>query len=213
MIEVMDRGIGNLVEELDRLGIRENTLIIFASDNGPAPQNGERPNQGFRGTKYTIYEGGIRIPFIFNWKGSLKAVRKDQIIHFTDVFPTLVELCDLQVSDSLCFEGASLAPLLLGKENFVLPQIKYWQWNRGVPEYTHNAAMRSGRWKLVRPFVTRDEPGGPSLEKPVLYDIENDPFERSDLSGKHPEVATKMNVMLEQWGREMEFDRLKNQND
>lgn len=212
MIEIMDRGIGELIEELDRLGIRENTLVIFASDNGPAPQNGERPNQGLRGTKYTIYEGGIRVPFLFNWEGKLAAARKDQVVHFIDIFPTLAELCDLKITGPIHFEGGSLAPLMFGEDPAGLPQQRYWQWNRGVPYYTHNAAMRYGSWKLVRPFVTRNEPGGPSDQQPVLYDLKNDPFEVKDVSKENQGIYVYMNMMIEQWSREVEFARLQNYN-
>jgi arylsulfatase A len=213
MIEIMDKGIGELVVELDRLGIRENTLIIFSSDNGPAPQNGERSNQGLRGTKYTIYEGGIRVPFLFNWKGKLESFQSDHIVHFTDIFPTLVDICNLKLSISRDFEGASIARLLLGNESVSLPRHRFWQWNRGVPYYSHNAAMRNGKWKLVRPFVTRDEPDGPSDEKSVLYDLEDDPFEEEDVSGHHQAMYQYMNVMLEEWCREVEFVRLHHRND
>lgn len=210
MIEVMDRGIGQLLSELDTLGIRENTLIIFTSDNGPDPIPGERPNQGLRGTKYTVYEGGIHVPFIMNWQGKLKPNQVDNTIQFTDVFPTLVDLCNLELSDSIKFVGGSLNGLLSGGQANQLPERRYWQWNRGVPFYSHNAAMREGKWKLVRPYLTRIIPEGPSEMRPQLYDLENDPFEKQNVAQQHQRIYEDMIVRLEEWSRMVEYDRLKN---
>lgn len=210
MIEIMDQGIGKLMAELDNLEIRENTLVIFSSDNGPDPIPGERFNKGLRGSKYTIYEGGIHVPFIVNWKGKLEPAQKKEVIHFTDVFPTLVYLCNLQLPASIDFDGGSMAGLLMGKAENNLPEKRFWQWNRGVPLYSHNAAMRQGKWKLVRPFVTRNIPDGPSEQRSVLYNLENDPFEEHDVSKQNQQIFENMKVMLEQWCREMEFSRLNN---
>jgi len=105
MIEIMDQGIGELLYELDKLGIRDNTIIIFTSDNGPDPLAGERFNTGLRGAKYEVYEGGVRVPFILTWPNKVKPMQTDVVIHFTDVFPTLVELCDLQLKRMVPFEG------------------------------------------------------------------------------------------------------------
>ena len=213
MIQVMDQGIGELIAELEDLGIREKTLIIFSSDNGPDPIPGERNNRGLRGTKYTVYEGGIHVPFFVNWKGRLEPAKRDQLVHFTDVFPTLVELCDLELAEPIEFEGGSIAGLLQDTVESQLPGERFWQWSRGVPDYSHNAAMRQGRWKLVRPFVTRGVPEGPSDHEPVLFDLENDPSEQVDVSRQNRRIYENMKVMLESWCRDVEYDRLKNKND
>ena len=208
MIEIMDRGIGQLMDHLDRLGIRENTLVIFSSDNGPDPMTGERYNRGLRGTKYTVYEGGIHVPLLVNWKNHFKAAHSKEVIHFTDLFPTLVDVCHLQLAETIDFEGGSMAGLLRGEDTANLPERRYWQWNRGVPYYSHNAAIRMGKWKLVRPFVTRVEPDGESEEKPVLYNLEKDPAEEHDVSEEHWRVYQNMKTWLEAWCRKMEFRRL-----
>lgn len=210
MIEVMDEGIGQLMAELDTLGIRENTLVIFASDNGPDPVTGERANQGLRGTKYTVYEGGIHVPFIVSWSGKFKPAQREEVIQFTDVFPTLVDICDLQLKNPIDFVGGSMAPLLRGEEENNLPEARYWQWNRGVPAYSHNAAMIEGNWKLVRPYVTRNIPEKASEMRSVLYNLEEDPFEEVDVSEENQWIYGSMNVRLEEWSRKVEFDRLKN---
>ena len=211
MIEIMDQGIGKLMNELDSLGIREKTLVILSSDNGPDPITGPRFNQGLRGAKYSIYEGGIHVPFIVNWKGKLKPSQKKEVIHFTDVFPTLVDICNLNIPPSVDFDGGSMASLFMEKAKNILPEKRFWQWNRGVPFYSHNAAMRQGKWKLVRPFVTINIPDGLSNQRPVLYNLENDPFEEHDVSKQNHLLYESMEVMLEQWCREMEFSRLNNE--
>jgi len=210
MIEIMDDGIGRLMEEMEELGIRENTLIIFASDNGPDPLTGERFNMKLKGTKYMVNEGGIRVPLIVNWPGKVKSGKVEEVVHFTDIFPTLVEICDLNVSFQQKTNGESFAGLLDG-ESSQLPDTRMWQWTRGVPDYSYNAAIRQGHWKLVRPFVSHWEiPLEKSELKPVLYNLKNDPAEQRDVSENNPEIYKELRVKLEQWCREVEFDRLKN---
>jgi len=210
MIEVMDKGIGELLDALDRLELQENTIVIFASDNGPDPLEGERFNHEMRGTKYTIYEGGIHVPLLVHWPGTVKPGEHDEVIHFTDIFPTLAELCRLKLPNSLKLDGGSIAGLLFDEE-ISLPQYRFWQWNRGVPYYSHNAAILEGDWKLVRPYVTQRVPDGELVEKPVLYNLKEDPQEQHDLSEKESLRYDIMRVKLEQWCREVEFSRLNKQ--
>ncbi len=209
MIEVMDRGIGELISELDRLNIRENTLIIFTSDNGPDPLVGQRFNHNFKGTKYTVDEGGIHVPLLFNWKGKFQSRSADELIHFTDILPTLSEICGLNISQNLSLDGGSIVGILNGKSTEdTLPPYRFWQWNRGVPNYSHNAAMREGKWKLVRPSVTRELIFEESQLQPMLFNIEEDPEEKVDLSGKEKVRYQTMRIKLEQWSREVEWSRL-----
>ncbi len=209
MIEVMDQGIGRLLDALDRLHLRENTVVIFASDNGPGPLAGERFNHALRGTKYTVYEGGIHVPFLINWPGTYEAKTSEIPVHFTDVLPTLTEICTLQLPDSITLDGGSFAGILRGGDlTTPLPADRFWQWNRGVPFYSHNAAMREGKWKLVRPAVTRELVFEESPAKPMLFDIEADPQEKIDLSEQEPQRYNTMRVKLEQWARAVEWSRL-----
>ena len=209
MIEIMDKGIGELIEALEVENIRNNTLVIFASDNGPDPLVGERFNHHLRGTKYTVYEGGIHVPLLFNWKGKLMPSKNNVIVHFTDIFPTLLEVCNLKMTENLKLDGSSISGLLEGDTlSSSLPKYRFWQWNRGVPYYSHNAAVKDGDWKLVRPYVTRNLPRGESDQKPVLYNTKEDPGEKTNLAEKEPERYNIMSVKLEQWCREVEWDRL-----
>lgn len=209
MIEVMDKGIGELLHVLDKEGIRENTVVIFASDNGPDPLVKERFNLNQKGTKYTIYEGGIHVPLLFNWKGELNALHNNALVHFTDILPTLMELCGLSSNTRLNMDGASFSGILRGSNSPTsLPKYRFWQWNRGVPYYSHNAALRDGDWKLVRPYVTRNLIFDESNQKPMLFNIKDDPREQNDLSAREKERYQIMMVKLNQLCRELEFDRL-----
>lgn len=212
MVEILDKAIGDLIDELDRLEIRENTIILFASDNGPDPLVDERFNLDQRGTKYTVYEGGIHVPFLVNWKGTLEPGRRDEVVQFTDVFPTLTEICELKpVPNAKPLDGASFAGLLSPKYAPVsLPEHRFWQWNRTVPLYSHNAAVREGDWKLVRPFITKNIPTGESNEDPVLYHLGQDPDEGRDVGPYNPHIRDRLGALLEEWTKDVEADRRRN---
>lgn len=210
MIEVMDQGVGELADELKKLGINNNTIILFSSDNGPDPIPGKRFNADQKGTKYTVNEGGIHVPFVVHWPGTLQPGERDQVIQFTDVLPTLADLLSLDVGEDLKWDGGSFKDILFNKNAAGdLPSYRYWQWNRGVPMYSHNAAMRDGDWKMVRPSVTRNVPDAESTAQPVLYNLAEDPGESVDVSGEHRTQYQKMQVYLRQWSRDVEHDRLK----
>ena len=209
MIEIMDRGIGALMDELNHLGIRDNTLVIFGSDNGPDPITGSRFNLALRGMKYEIYEGGIRVPLAFNWPRALPPGERNAVVHFTDIFPTLVEICRLKQPPSVRrLDGVSLTAVLFnGVDQTNVP--RFWQWNRARPNYTHNGAMRDGPWKLVRPFVTRVDDPPDSTEQPILYHLATDPFETTNLAQQHPERYKSMLAALEAWSAEVERERVR----
>ena len=207
MIEVMDLGIGQLLDELDRLKLSEKTIVIFASDNGPDPLTGKRFNGQLRGAKYESYEGGIRVPLVVRWPGQFDHRKIDDFVHFVDIFPTILELCGVRHQTQPPVDGRSFAPLLTGKEQQEVTSLRYWQWNRGKPNYTHNAAVREGDWKLVRPFVTRTANPNDSLLPPVLYNLADDSKEQNNLASKHPERVARMNALLKTWSKSVEKDR------
>ena len=158
MIEVMDAGIGRIMETLRRRGIADNTVVIFTSDNGPAlgDWNGfsqRRFNYGFNGQKGNTYEGGIRVPAVITWPDGLDAgIRCDEMAHFTDWFPTLLAMAGLASPADLHLDGVNALPMLRGERGRINPQ-RFWQWNRYTPLSSCNAAMRDGDWKLVRPQI------------------------------------------------------------
>lgn len=206
MIEVMDEGIGDLLEELEALDLAERTLVFFASDNGPDPLVETRFNLALRGSKYEVHEGGIRVPFFVRWSGEFEPAERDDPVHFTDVLPTLAEICGLEGTDGLAIDGTGFAPALRG-EPVEYPERRFWQWNRREPLYSHNAAVQDGKWKLVRPFVTKNLPKGPSDSPPMLFDLVADPGEQVDVSADFPERVERMNSELARWCEEVERDR------
>lgn len=159
MIARMDQGIGQLLAELETLGLSENTFVMFTSDNGPqfgspaGPRSLERFNAHFNGHKGLVYEGGIRVPAIVRWPAALSAgTRNHQMIHFTDWLPTLLAAAGQPTAGGLPLDGGNVLPVLRGEAGDTIAQ-RFWQWNRYTPAVTSNAAIRDGVWKLLRPVL------------------------------------------------------------
>ena len=165
MIQAMDVGIARLLEELAQQGLTENTIVLFSSDNGPAfmlradqvppgmSLDTRRFNCGFNGAKGSVYEGGIRVPMIVRWPAGLDSGQQiDDLIHFTDWLPTLLNFAGIDRGEGLPLDGGDILPLLRGEMLQRAPR-RFWQWNGYTPIGTTNAAMRDGDWKLVRPAI------------------------------------------------------------
>ncbi len=208
MIEIMDRGIGRLLDELKDLNIVDDTIVLFASDNGPDPLTGQRYNRELRGTKYQVYEGGIRVPLFVRWPKRLQPGDRDQLVHFVDLMPTILDLCDARVNLPNPLDGKSFTAVLQD-DSAEFSHVRYWQWNRGEPNYTHNAAIRKGDFKLVRPYVTRNLNLKDSKLPAVLFDLENDPAESVDVSAEHPDLSKRLGERLRRWTDEVERDRVR----
>lgn len=184
LITHMDRAIGRLVSELDKLGLRENTLIIFASDNGAARQAplAELGCKGsLKGMKGTLYEGGIRVPFIVNQPGTVPVQKLDNIIYFPDVMPTLAAAA--QATDKLPTRrnGINILPLFHGEKMDTNNRLLYWEFTG------KQRAGRKGDWKAVT--VRNDAP----LE---LYNIREDMTESVNLAEKYPEIVKEMEAEM-----------------
>lgn len=157
MVNRLDVGIGRVLAALDRLGLRDNTIVIFSSDNGPqfsgtGEESIARFNCGFRGSKGSVHEGGIRVPLTIRWPAGVQgACDRHDLVHFSDWMPTLCEACGVSVPRDVALDGQSVLPALRGEGKAKLNTKRFWQFSRGVPVVTHNAAMRDGDWKLVRP--------------------------------------------------------------
>jgi len=156
MIKRMDVGIGRILETLRELGIENNTIVMFTSDNGPryAGQGEDctkRFNCGYRGSKFSVHEGGIRVPMIIKWKDNLEENKHiDEMVHFNDWFPTILSIAGARIPKDLKIDGEDMYPLLRGEKNEILEK-RFWQWNWDKPNGNFNAAARDGDWKLVRP--------------------------------------------------------------
>lgn len=181
MIATMDQGISRLLDEVDRLGLAENTMLVFTSDNGPqfgspaGPRSLERYNANFNGQKTLVYEGGIRVPAIIRWPGRLGAgERNHAMIHFTDWLPTLLAAAGQRAVTGLPQDGCDVLPVLQGRTDRTITQ-RYWQWNRYTPVVTSNAAVRDGDWKLLRPALReamRVAPEDGAMDRRLKYEPE-----------------------------------------
>ena len=242
MLESMDTGIGRVLDALESSGAAENTIVAFVSDNGPDPMDDGglspvRPNCGLNGTKYQVYEGGIRVPFLIRWPAGLAGSGVNRsLVHFIDVLPTLVALCGLEKPRGPALDGIDRSAALRGEAD-PDPQ-RFWQWNRYLPLRSCNAAMRDGDWKMVQPEIpgcremhrsdtervkrrggdaVDDEGITPppdralgSIMPPQLYNLALDPGESKDLAREDPTRAAKMAKQLERWYDDVLIDFRKN---
>ena len=196
MITRMDRDVGRILDLLKRLGLEDNTVVFFTSDNGAATRLKQEEyfnsTAGLRGHKQNMYEGGIRTPMLARWPGHIRAgSTSDHQWTFADVLPTLCELAGSRPPDGI--DGASVVPALLGKGKQRRHEYLYWElprFNAQTKQFRDELPMqaaRAGDWKVVRP-----EPGA-ALE---LYNLRNDPREERDLSAKKPAELAKMAAIL-----------------
>jgi arylsulfatase A len=204
MNEVMDTGVARLLEELDTLGLAQDTIVMFTSDNGPAMRlradqvpegmgvDTSRGNAGFRGAKGSVYEGGIRVPMVMRWPAGLEGGRTvDELVHFTDWLPTLLGIAEAERPEGLPLDGGDVLSLLRGETPAEAPR-QYWQWNAYSPISTCNAAMRDGPWKLVRPQIAMrpaTEAAQAAMDRYVEQDIayKNDPDNTTQMMEPEPE--------------------------
>lgn len=192
MVANIDENIGKLLRRLKTLGLEQDTIVIFMSDNGPQQP---RYNAGMRGLKGTVYEGGIRVPCFIRWPRVLRpGGAVDRIAAHIDMVPTLLEACDVPQANSVKLDGMSLMPLLrVDKANWP-ERTLYLQWHRGdEPVPFRNAAVRSERYKLV--------------EGRELYDLQNDPGEKNDIAVAHPEIVASMRRGYEAWFKDVSSTR------
>lgn len=193
----MDDAIGKIIEALELTGQRENTLILFTSDNGGQlnwqsdteyrgkyankPHNVLGNNYPLRGWKGDLYEGGIRVPAFVNWPERLEPGVIDFPVHISDWLPTLCELMKIETPSNQILDGKSIWPILIGEQKLPEEQPKYWK-------IRSHYAVREGRWKLL---VNRN------TNEAELYDLENDFRETRDLSENHPRKTAYLMKLLE----------------
>ncbi len=153
MIRVVDRGVEQLLDQLEQLGLAENTLVWFTSDNGAVQnQRMQRFNCNMRGGKCSVWEGGIRVPSIVRWPaGGLSGGRVcDDMLHFADWMPTLCNAAGAPLPADADVDGSDIMPALRGEAPAAGPT-RFWQWTHFGVQRMHNAAVRDGKWKLVSP--------------------------------------------------------------
>ncbi len=191
MISRLDAYVGEVLAYLRESGLDRNTLVIFASDNGPHEEGGADPDffgrdGKLRGIKRSCHEGGIRIPFIAWWPGRVNASAvNDHMLAFYDVLPTFCDLAGIEgypdrflnpADGSDCFDGISFAPTLTGREGQQTHDFLYWEFAQ-----TDYVAVRRGDWKLVVKEGV-----------PHLYNLASDIHEDTDVAASHPQILSEL---------------------
>ncbi len=187
MLHHLDLGVGSVVKKLKDEGFWENTLLFFLTDNGGA--KAMNANNGIlRGFKGSLYEGGIRTPWVVSWPAKFSGGRTiDAPVISLDILPTVVDAMGTKDTVKRVFDGKSLLPLLMGKSTSHHPVL---YWNSGEPK--GEWAVREGNWK-AHGFKQKYE----------LYDLASDPSEKTDLAAKRPELAKRLAKRHETWLAEM----------
>ncbi len=192
MITRMDRDVGRLLAKLKELGIDDNTLVTFSSDNGPHKEGGADPaffnsNGPLTGMKRDLYEGGIRVPLLARWPGKIRPGSVSaHVSAFWDFLPTAAELAEVEAPERT--DGISMVPTLLGgPDKQKKHEYLYWEFH----ERGGKQAVRMGDFKAVRLNVHKD-PNGP-LE---LYNLANDIAEKHNIADRHPDVISRIETIL-----------------
>lgn len=204
VMQEYDHQMGRLLKGIEQMGMEENTLIIFTSDNGPElVKNADRAH-GMRGMKWSLYEAGIRMPFVIKWPGRIPQNKVDSIsvVSALDIFPTLGKLLQLEMPKKYESSGEDRSGVLKGEPSLRKKPL-FCQYGRNntrffkYPERSDrspNLAMRKGKWKvLVNDDGTR----------PELYNLSNDPAETVNLSDQYPELAGQMKKELLNWRKDL----------
>lgn len=178
MVTCMDRGIGDILQTLKDLGIEENTLVLFLSDNGADVGSGGGSSGPLRGHKFHEFDGGVRSPTIIHWPGHFTGPRVvDQLTGFVDVFPTICDIVAPENDTPVEFDGISILKVLNEKQDKI---------DRSF--YLGCGGFIENDWKLIRSGLNPKM----KLSHNVLYNIVNDPYEEHDLSNDYPEVTKQM---------------------
>lgn len=186
MVALLDQQVGEILDKIEELGLSNNTLIIFTSDNGPHLEGGADPdffdsNGPFKGYKRDLYEGGIRVPMLAQWKDKIEPGAISQHISaFWDFFPTACEVAQVDIPKAL--DGISYLPTLLGQGQ---PQHEFLYWE--FHEKGGRLAVRKGPWKAVVYNVLKDSTGAVEL-----YNLDNDAGESRNVAALHPRIVAEM---------------------
>jgi arylsulfatase A-like enzyme len=192
MVTRLDVYVGQIVDKLKELGLYDNTIIIFSSDNGPHREGGADPdffdsNGPWRGYKRDVYEGGIRVPMIVSWPGHVKpGTETDFPCSFWDLMPTFRELTGQHVPDGM--DGVSLLPLLTGRKGQKEHDYLYFEFQ----ELDGRQAVRQGPWKLVHLDIRSDNP------RYELYNLDDDPGEENDLAAAEPDRMEALKGIMQE---------------
>lgn len=215
MITNIDANVGRLLETLEEQGVADNTIVIFLSDNGPRTRRTKNDSQpgryvaALRGTKTSVYENGIRVPFFIRWPGEIPAGKKiDEPAAHVDVLPTLLDAANVEKPADVELDGISLMSRIKGETNELPDREIYFQWHNGprLYRYIHFTVVTED-YKLVSPHqdphsvIRQPTPAErrdmvSSLE---LYNIKTDSSELHNIAGDHPDKVNEMLDKYERW--------------
>ncbi len=186
MLAILDEGVGEILDALDRTGVAEDTLVMFFSDNGGA-RGTTADNGPLRGSKHTVYEGGIRVPFLLRWPGRIPAgtVSAEPAISI-DAFATALAAAGVAAPAHLAIDSRDIVPVLTGASEGPLHEALFWSWIDKDAE--QGWAVRKGRWKLLA------DKGAPEL-----YDLESDLSETRDLAASEPARVKELLASYRAW--------------
>ncbi|MNN06302.1 Arylsulfatase precursor [compost metagenome] len=200
----LDWTVGQIQQQLQLLGLDKNTIIIFSSDNGPvlddgymdgavAQQNGHLPAGPLRGGKYSIFEGGTRVPFIVSGKGVAQGKVSNALISQIDLLATSAQLLDVPLKADEAKDSAPLLKTLTGQDN---------KGRSSMVQHAQTLAIVKDEWKYIAPSkgspymkLTDTETG--SLPEDQLYDLKNDIGEKNNVASKYPEKVAELKQLLE----------------
>jgi len=191
---MMDTCVGKVLALLKELGLDEKTIVFFCSDNGASSRHeGTLDSSGpLTGHKRSMYEGGIRVPFIMRWPGKIEPGQVSHLpIYFPDMMPTFAELAGAETCVPAGIDGLSIAPTLLGKRGKQkVHEFMYWESNSS--ENPPQQAVRYGKWKSVRKYDKKKK----SYEPWELYDLTRDIAEKNNIAAKRPEIVNKIEAWV-----------------
>jgi arylsulfatase A-like enzyme len=196
----LDRQMGRLLDGLQEKNLTERTLVIFTSDNGPLPTFEQTRTAGLRGSKLSLYEGGVRMPFLVRWPGRIPAGRTDEatVLSAVDLAPSLITLAGAALPRDVNFDGEDLSAALLGKLQQRQKPL-FWEYGRNEEFFrfpgdarnrSPNLAVRDGSWKLL---VSTEG------ANPELYDLQADPNETKNLADAQPQVVNRLRDAALAW--------------
>lgn len=203
MVSRLDWEVGVINKKLKELGIDDNTIVIFASDNGPHSAGGHNAkrfnsNGDLKGEKRDLYEGGVNVPFIVKWPNHIKPnTQTDHMSAFWDFLPTMCELTGVETPANT--DGISFLPTLLAKDKDQKKHTHlYWEFHERKGKI---AVLRNDGWKAIRLDAK-------TAKLPLeLYNLNNDPAEENNVADQHPEIVKEMEILLKESRTEAEFEQ------
>jgi arylsulfatase A-like enzyme len=202
MIKSLDDSVGQLLKSLQDLGLEDDTIIVFTSDNGHYKTESNIFNQPYAGVKGETLEGGIRVPYIFKWNNKIEAgsVSKEPIIH-VDIYPTLLGLTSTKKPDNYVLDGEDLTPILLNTASQTKRDALIWEYTN-YANYNIKSEEFASKWVNVIQMDGYKMTEDVETDTYILYNLNNDPYETNEVSAKYLKEMAQLKLRLEQWKKE-----------